>query len=79
MKLKYRGLIGGFFGAIVAFAMLMVSKFSTNYFIDHTNININPKNISLLTLLFMSHIALGAIFISGVVLIRKHFLKNRDN
>lgn len=77
MKLKYKGLIGGFFGGITAFVMLTVSKFSTNYFIDHTNININPKDISLLTLLFYAHIALGAIFMAVVVLIWERFSRRK--
>ncbi|MDR7240844.1 hypothetical protein [Neobacillus drentensis] len=77
MKLKYKGLIGGIFGGIVAFVMLTVSKFSTNYFINHININITPKDMSLLTLLFFAHIALGAIFIGAAVLIWERFFQRK--
>lgn len=55
--------------------MLTVSKFSTNYFINHTKIKIYPKDISLLTLLFYAHIAIGAIFVGVVVLVWERFFK----
>lgn len=77
LKLKYKVLMNGIFGSVVAFLMFTVSKFSTNYFISQTKINIDPKNTLLLTILFYAHIGLGVIFMSVVVLVWEHFFKKK--
>ncbi|WP_066073181.1 hypothetical protein [Neobacillus soli] len=79
MKLKYKLLIIGVFGGILgSFSMLMISKYSAAYYIGHTNINISPKDTSLLTLLFMSHIFLGIVFAGGIAIIGERLSKKQN-
>jgi hypothetical protein len=76
MKLKYKLLIGGAAGGILGLVMLMISKYTTAYYIGHLNININSKDTSLLTLLFMSHIFVGIIIVSTIVLILERYQRD---
>ncbi|CEG27212.1 hypothetical protein [Bacillus sp. B-jedd] len=79
MKLKYKLLIIGVIGGILgSLSMLMISKYSTAYYLEHININIAPKDTSLLTLLFMSHIFLGIVFAGAVGIIAERLLKNQN-